>query len=72
MVEAIISEEYVSKIIRTKETSKPAPVHKIFGNGIEGINNVPGVNPTNWRFNCETQNYDYIGPDDADNKKPGV
>ena len=49
--------------------AKPAQkdtFRNIFGNGSEGLTSVPGVDPINWKFNFETQNYDYIGPDDED------
>ncbi len=36
----------------------------IFHNGCNGVleaRNFGGVDPINWRFNSDTQNYDYIG-----------
>lgn len=38
---------------------------RIFGNGIRQASNpVGGVDEENWKFNPETQNYDYIGEPD--------
>ncbi len=47
------------------------PTHsRIFRNGENGVlqaRGFGGVDPDNWRFNPDTQNYDYIGePDEID------
>jgi len=54
-------------------TPEGEPTHsRIFRNGKNGAlqaRGFGGVDPDNWRFNHETQNYDFIGdldPDDID------
>lgn len=43
---------------------------RIFGNGLRTPDS-PGVDPKNWVFNPDTQNYDYAGPDDPEEIKSG-